>query len=284
VFHSVVAALASLILAPVYDGVERKVRAAIHSRIGPPILQTWYDVIKLFNKETVVPLGGTWSALITVLELAVLASSTALLMIVADVGLSPGGLYWVITFAVLVSVTSTLTILRSVSQNNVYSVVGGFREFSLVLSAEPFLIVSVFLLMSGAGSQVSRSAAVATAIIASYVTSGRIPYDIAEAEPELSAGVNIELSGSLLGVATLSATLKKFVSASLTSLVIISLTGLSGLESLVAVALLTPATWIAQAVLSVMLGRSRVDLAVKFLYATLFTLSAFMLLSYGLGL
>ncbi len=284
VFHSVVAALVSLVLAPIYDGIERKMRAAVHSRIGPPILQTWYDIIKLFTKEIVVPLGGTWCALATVLELIVLASSAVLLMFVAGIGLSPEGIFWVIVFTVLVSAASSLTILRSVSQNNVYSVVGGFREFSLVLSAEPFLIMSLFLLASGAGSQISRAVAVATAIVASYVVSGRVPYDIAEAEPELSAGVNIELSGPLLGLATVSTVFKKFVSASLTSLVLVSLAGLSGWSSLAATFLLTPATWIAQLILSVMLGRSRVDLAVKFLYTLLFTLSILTLLSYGLGL
>lgn len=274
----------SLVLAPVYDGIERKIKAAIHSRIGPPILQTWYDIIKLFTKEIVIPLGGTWNALITVFELVALTSSAVLLMYIASIGLSPEGILWATVFAVLVSVASSLTILRAISQNNIYSVVGGFREFSLVLSAEPFLVMSLFLLASGAGSQISRVFAVATAIVASYVISGRVPYDIAEAEPELSTGINIELSGPLLGLATTSIVFKKFVSASFTSMILVSLAGLSRWLSLAATFLLTPAVWVAQLILSVMLGRSRVDLAARFLYTLLFTLSILTILSYGLGL
>jgi len=33
------------------DGVERKIKARIQSRIGPPVTQTLYDLLKLLEKE-----------------------------------------------------------------------------------------------------------------------------------------------------------------------------------------------------------------------------------------
>lgn len=282
--HSLAVALLSLALAPVYDGIERKIRAAIHTRIGPPILQTWYDILKLFSKEVVVPVGGGWYTLVTVLELIALAASSFILVHISSLGLSSTPLLEAVTFVILAGVVTTLAVVRAVSQNNVFSVVGAFREFSLMLSAEPFLVLSFLVLSSGAGSLTSKSVATVVLIVSSYVASGRVPYDIAEAEPELASGVNIELAGPLLGVATLSTVLKKFVSATLTALVLSSLAGLSGLASLAAVVLLTPIAWVSHTVVSTVLGRSRVDLAVRFLYGSLFFLSLTLVISFGLGL
>jgi len=284
VLYSIAVAILSLALAPVYDGLERKIRAAIHTRIGPPILQTWYDILKLFTKEIVVPVGGIWYTLVTALELLTLIASSTILLHISSYGLGKTALLEAVTFIVLTSIVTTLAIVRAVSQNNVFSIVGGFREFSLMLSAEPFLALSFLLLASGAGSLASKSIATAVLAISSYVISGRVPYDIAEAEPELASGVNIELAGPLLGLATTSSVLKKLVSATLTALALTSFVGLSGFSSLMAVVIATPITWVTHTIVSTILGRSRVDLAIRFLYVSLFSLSLTLVLSFGLGL
>lgn len=48
----------ALLLSPLYEGVLRKVRAAIHSRIGPPITQPYWDLLKLLGKEDLRSGGG----------------------------------------------------------------------------------------------------------------------------------------------------------------------------------------------------------------------------------
>lgn len=35
------------------EGLDRKISARMQGRIGPPILQPFYDVIKLFNKQVI---------------------------------------------------------------------------------------------------------------------------------------------------------------------------------------------------------------------------------------
>ena len=55
----IVSVIAYLILAPVIGcllaGLDRKMSARMQRRVGPPILQPYYDVRKLFEKEKQAP-------------------------------------------------------------------------------------------------------------------------------------------------------------------------------------------------------------------------------------
>ena len=275
--------LAGVFLAPIYDGLERKLRAAVHTRIGPPVLQTWYDLVKLFSKELIVPEGGSWCVLSVVLELVALVASVALLSYV-PLTVSSGAVgAEVVAFIVLLTVATALTIARAVSQNNVYSVVGGFREFTLALSSEPFLIFSYLAIATGGERFVLKLSSLLILAISAYVVSGRIPYDIAEAEPELSAGVNIELAGPLLGIATMSTVLKRLLAAELTAMALALVAGFEGYQALALALALTPAVWVVHALVSILLGRTRVDIAPKTLLLTLFPLCVVTITIYGLG-
>lgn len=56
--EQILAAIAYLILAPLLGGliagIDRKITAKMQGRVGPPIVQPFYDVLKLFEKEKVV--------------------------------------------------------------------------------------------------------------------------------------------------------------------------------------------------------------------------------------
>jgi len=281
---SLAALLTGVFLAPVYDGLERKLRAFVHTRIGPPVLQTWYDLVKLFSKELVVPEGGSWCVLSVVLELTALVASVALLSYVPLAVSSGIAGVEVVTFIVLLTVATALTIVRAVSQNNVYSVIGGFREFTLALSSEPFLIFSYLAIATGGERLVLKLSSLLILVISAYVVSGRIPYDIAEAEPELSAGVNIELAGPILGIATMSTALKRFLAAKLTAIALVLVAGFDGYQALALALALTPAVWVVHALVSILLGRTRVDMAPRTLLLTLFSLCVVTITIYGLGL
>jgi formate hydrogenlyase subunit 4 len=281
---TIVASIVGVVLAPVYDALERKLRAAVHTRIGPPLLQTWYDIVKLFSKELVIPEGGTWCVLSVVLEFTALVASVALLNYI-PLATAPGAAgVEAAAFIALLSVATALVMVRAVAQNNVYSVVGGFREFALALSSEPFLIFSYLALVASGGRFVFRLSSLLILTICAYVLSGRIPYDIAEAEPELSAGVSIELAGPLLGVATMSATLRRLLAAELTALALVSTAGLWGYQALALSLALTPVVWMVHALVSILLGRTRVDVGPRTLLLTLFPLTVVATVIYGLGL
>jgi len=47
--------LLAILMAPIFDGLRRKITARLQNRIGPPITQTWYDILKLLRKEIILP-------------------------------------------------------------------------------------------------------------------------------------------------------------------------------------------------------------------------------------
>src|SRR6266851_1507024 len=87
IIHNTIHVLVALTLPPLLLGVIAKTKAVFAGRVGPPVLQPYYDLIKLFQKGSVFSTTTTWvfrggpvvglvTAVIAVL-LVPLASSTA---------------------------------------------------------------------------------------------------------------------------------------------------------------------------------------------------------------
>ena len=53
-------ALLILLLAPFFSGFSRLLRAKMHSRQGPPILQNYRDLLKLMKRQEVVSEQAGW--------------------------------------------------------------------------------------------------------------------------------------------------------------------------------------------------------------------------------
>ncbi|HET6442579.1 MAG TPA: NADH-quinone oxidoreductase subunit H, partial [Phycisphaerae bacterium] len=49
------ASVATMVLGMISSWVDRKVTARVQYRVGPPLLQPLYDILKLMGKETLVP-------------------------------------------------------------------------------------------------------------------------------------------------------------------------------------------------------------------------------------
>ena len=47
--------LVFLALAPLFEGVIRRITARVQSRQGPPIIQPYYDLLKLLGKQNMGP-------------------------------------------------------------------------------------------------------------------------------------------------------------------------------------------------------------------------------------
>src|SRR6516225_10847059 len=60
VVHTVIHVLLALTLPPLMLGVIVKTKAAFAGRVGAPLLQPYYDVIKLFQKGSVFSRTTTW--------------------------------------------------------------------------------------------------------------------------------------------------------------------------------------------------------------------------------
>lgn len=273
------------LLAPVYDTFERKVKAAIQSRLGPlgpvrSLLQSWFDLLKLFSKELVLSSYGT--ALVVIIELVLIALTAILLQVTI---LTPvfqwASPTWITALLlVFISISSAFTLFRAVSLDNPFSSIGAFREYYISLAVEGFFLSSLAVILLIEVHIIVKILLFCITAIASYVLSGRVPFDIAEAEPEIASGVYIELSGPLLGVATYSLHIKRYILAEILGYTLLKLFNVtSSIFTPVAIVILTPIIWIIFGAISVTLGRTRVDVGPIALLKTMIILMILTLIS-----
>jgi len=216
-------------LAPLLDGVERKVRARVQRRVGPPILQTVYDLIKLYRRPpTQDPSAGPFHGVAPFIAFPTALIAALVIPSVLPYRLGfPGDL--IVVAYLLVSV-STITSFGAASSSIPYSVVGGWREASLTMASElalgaavaaiasangSLLLASVMPAYSVSGPKPSVLAALAGLAIITYVEGGRLPFEIAEAEPELAGGVTVGYGGSSLALLLHSLMIKRVLFTSL---------------------------------------------------------------------
>lgn len=213
-------------LIPVLDGVERKVRARMQCRVGPPILQTWYDIMKLFRKEVLIPASASW--LFTLAPIVAFSMAVTSLFLI-PYGLSnPLGFYGdLIALIYFITAVSVVVVLGGLASGNPFSEVGASRELSLLMPLELALGIALAVIAFKEGSlSLSRLAITSTpsastvlayiaVLIYAYVKSSRLPFDIAEAEPEIASGPLIEYGGPLLALVIYSNLIKRFTVSSL---------------------------------------------------------------------
>lgn len=269
-----ISVLLYVFLPPLLDGVERKIKADIQSRYGPPtILQTWYDILKLMSKEVVIPINYLFFIVPISLSftLLILLSITISQIIIS----SNMSLIKVISVFVILTSTHVLNILTYLFSSNPFSVIGTFRVMTLNILNEVGLalfLILMFIVSTSSSHNITLTLfTIIPLTIAVYISHGRLPYDLHEAEPELASGSLIEFSGPILGLYLYSHLIERYVLTSLPILFIIyiSRTFLNVLIISLLFHLLTVALYIIFAVVSVILGRSKVNLAVKtlaFLY------------------
>src|SRR4029450_12277414 len=58
--HNTLHVLIAIVLPPLLLGVIAKTKALFAGRVGPPVLQPYYDLIKLFQKGSVFSTTTTW--------------------------------------------------------------------------------------------------------------------------------------------------------------------------------------------------------------------------------
>ncbi|WP_297469431.1 respiratory chain complex I subunit 1 family protein [Thermococcus sp.] len=217
---SFIGVLLTFLLPPYLDGIARRVKARLQYRRGPPLMQTWYDLNKLFNLPSVKP---TKSALFTWAPFLALASAVigALLLPYGNVVPINVGFNLVVFFYVILMV-SVFLMLAGLSVQNAFSHLGSAREMQIILTVEPLIAILYGVLAYNAGSlniadiianlHLTPSLVMTYVLLAYalYVESGFVPFDIAEAEQEVIGGPLSEYSGRLLGVFYYAIYIKRF--------------------------------------------------------------------------
>ncbi len=267
-FIAIILAILSLLMPTLLDGVERKIKARIHSRIGPPILQSWYDVLKLFGKEQYIPPNSLHTIILIILYMIIQVFLMIFLYISIVYPLTSFDLFILIS---LIIVSQAIFISIPLTIPNPFSILGGSRELILALVNEATFIVLIglYILYTGLtgfsspiiNTPIAIALLLVTLYINSYVSSGRIPFDIAEAEPELASGLLIELSGPFLGLFLYTLHVKRFFVKLLPTVLLLIVFIHDPLLLLILSTVGTVIIWIVYAVIAAILGRSRVDLA-----------------------
>jgi len=212
--------LATAALGLLAKGVDRKVTARLQWRVGPPLYQPVIDCVKLLGKETVMPevARGTGFLMIPLFGLAG-ACLAATLLWAMNLQTRVGFVGDAIVVLYLLTIPAVTTILGAAASGSPHAAVGASREAKLLISYElPLTVALLTAVVHTGGSfqigaivEAQRAAgAVATsvsgllafgvAMLCIQAKLGLVPFDQAEAETELMAGVYTEYGGPPLAV------------------------------------------------------------------------------------
>jgi formate hydrogenlyase subunit 4 len=216
----------ALLLAPLYEGLMRKLKATIHSRIGPPVTQPYLDLFKLLGKEDLRTSGGMLYAAAPALSLG----SVLLLALLVPMGARPplGFAGDIVVLLYVAAISAVLLMLTAFGSGSPYASVGSSREMMMLLSVEPVMVVALVVGALKAGTlatsdiivwQLEHGPTISMAIagiaffLALQAQAGKLPFDIPEADQEIMGGPLIEQSGPRLALFRWAMWSKQFVLA-----------------------------------------------------------------------
>ncbi|WP_080797275.1 respiratory chain complex I subunit 1 family protein [Arabiibacter massiliensis] len=229
---AIVQCLLLVLLAPLVSGGARWLRAKMHTRRGPSILQDYYDIFKLLKRQDVHTADSSFvSRLMPPLffgTMLVLACGVPMITRLCPVPV----LGDIITIIYLMALPRFFFALSGVDSSNAYAGVGGIRELLVGVLVEPSMMLALLVaaLATGttniggmgamigslsAGAPVAVVVAGAAFAIACYIELGKLPYDMAEAEQEIQEGPLAEYSGASLAMVKMSLSMKQIIVASL---------------------------------------------------------------------
>jgi ech hydrogenase subunit B len=117
------------ILGCLLAGIDRRLTARLQGRVGPPLLQPYYDVMKLFQKDNMV-VNESQNLYVVMYVVFVILS---LLMLVFDAD--------ILMIVFVYTVSSVALIVGGMSTGSPYARIGSSREIMAILSYEPILIL-----------------------------------------------------------------------------------------------------------------------------------------------
>ncbi len=233
--------LGSMFAAAILVWWERRLLGFWQDRLGPnrlgPFgsLQIIADVIKLFTKDDWVPPFADR----VVFVLAPLAIAAGMLMGFTVVPFGPG-LYiidlniGILFFLAMTSLAVYGVLLGGLASNNKYSLLGGLRSAAQMVTYEVFMGLSLMGVVMQTGSFnlsaivlaqqdmwycIPQFLGLVVFLIAGVAEAHRLPFDLPEAEHELTAGFHTEYSGMKFGLIMVG----EYLSVILTSAMVVTL-------------------------------------------------------------
>jgi NADH-quinone oxidoreductase subunit H len=196
---------------------DRKVTARVQFRKGPPFLQPYYDFFKLLLvKETILPRHGSPVIFLLAPVFSVFGATMAAVFILLPLfNITEGFRGDLLVIFYLLTIPSFSYIIGSLASGNPLAAVGGSREMKLIMSYElTFLLLIAGVIMKG-GQQFDLNSIIETQkagtpfigsisgillfIVGIFCIQAKlalVPFDMPEAEAEITEGIFIEYSGS----------------------------------------------------------------------------------------
>ena len=221
-------------------GIDRKLVAKMQKRVGPPILQPFYDFFKLCGKETIIPASASKTTFLIAPQVGLAALVVIQLFIPVFSFSAFSGMADVIVILYLLLIPAMSIILGGAASGSPYAGVGLSREMVTIISCELPLVLVLLAVAKTVGSALGTGLCFSLSDIAAYQAmngslitklsmipaaaamlliipgeTGNHPFDAAEAETEICEGLLAEYSGAPLGVFKLSHAIKMLTLTSL---------------------------------------------------------------------
>jgi formate hydrogenlyase subunit 4 len=205
-----------LLLAPLAQGILRKITARLQSRQGPPLLQPYFDLLKLLGKEDLES-GESPRMQRFAAYLSLAAALTAACLVPLGFAAPMNAAGDVILLIYLLTLCGISTLLAGLAAGSTYSLLGISREMMIMISLEPLFAIALLVgalhtgslrldtvlhgsVWSGAGVPWSGMIMLVLMLLSFQAFVERVPFDIAEAETELMEGPLSEYSGPKLAL------------------------------------------------------------------------------------
>ena len=292
-------------------GIDRKLVAKMQKRVGPPILQPFYDFFKLCGKETIIPASASKTTFLMA-PLVGLAALVVIQLFIPVFSFSAfSGMADVIVILYLLLIPAMSIILGGAASGSPYAGVGLNREMVTIISCELPLVLVLLAVAKTVGSAMGTGLCFSLSDIAAYQAmngslitklsmipaavamlliipgeTGNHPFDAAEAETEICEGLLAEYSGAPLGVFKLSHAIKMLTLTSLFAALFLGGlgTGIVALDGIILFLLCVALTAVSISFVHAITARLKIEQIFKF-YWTLVTglaLISLVLAWYGL--
>lgn len=302
-----------VVMGVLLSGLDRIWVARMQRRVGPPLLQSWYDFLKCCGKETIVPRHAKKAVYFAapVVGFAALIS-ISLFLPVAGGKPAYSGTADLVVILYLLTLVSVCMIVGASASGSPFAGVGLSREMVAMISYElPFVLVILavsrailapgdsltnsFSLQAIAdyqaanGPLITRWALIPAAIAMLFVIPcevGMHPFDVAEAETEICEGTLAEYSGPPLAVFRLTHMVKMFIMTALFCVLFLGgiSTGIAVVDVILFVLFCLILTFLTMSLPHGACARFKVEQVFKFYWTVVAGLAALSLILVWLGL
>jgi len=230
--HNTIHVLVALTLSPLLLGVIAKTKAFFAGRIGPPLLQPYYDLVKLLRKGSVFSTTTTWVFRAGPVVALVTAAIAVLLIPLVSARAPISFTGDVILLAYLLGLGRFFTASAALDTGSSFEGMGAAREVTFACLAEPAFFLGLLVLAKLSGSLQlagmlggslgvywsTAGASLALVLLSWFVVllaeNSRIPFDDPNTHLELTMiheVMVLDHSGPAFGLILYGAALKLFV-------------------------------------------------------------------------